>query len=89
MKNQNIILAAEEQFAREVILGIIVSRPVSIWKQFIPGMFIIDFLQRTGEIRRFTRYFMFPRKIALTSALTFINGEDKSHLTLIKRPMTL
>lgn len=62
------ITAAEEQFAREVTLGVVVQRPQSLWKALIPGMFIFDFLSRGAAIREYTRHFMYPRLQALELA---------------------
>ena len=70
-----IILNAEETFARRVALGAIVRRPVKPLLQLIPGMFIIDFLKRTHEIRRYSRYYLFPRKTALEAASRTVPGE--------------
>ncbi|MGD8290588.1 MAG: NF038143 family protein [Desulfobacterales bacterium] len=68
MKKYDIIEAAERQFAREVTLGIIVTRPLTAWHYLIPGFFIIDFLRRGSAIRRFTKQYMYPRKLAMDSA---------------------
>lgn len=78
MDNYDMILAAEEQFAREVILGVIVVRPLTVWHYLIPGMFIIDFLRRGSAIRQYTRHFMFPRKLALDAALAIAQRQDKT-----------
>lgn len=79
------VLFAEEQFAREVTLGVIVTRPLSVWHYIIPGMFIFDFLRRGSAIRQYTKHFMFPRKLAIDGAQALSQGEDKkalnSHLT--------
>jgi len=72
---ERIILDAEETFARRVALGAIVRRPVKPLLQLIPGMFIVDFLNRTREIRRYTRYYLFPRRMALEKAARSIRGE--------------
>jgi len=74
---ERIILHAEETFARRVALGAIVRRPVKPLLQLIPGMFIIDFLKRTQEIRRYTRYYLFPRKTALENAFRNIRSESR------------
>lgn len=73
----DIILSAEEQFAREVTLGVIVQRPLTVWHYLIPGMFIIDFLRRNSEIRRYAYHFMFPRKQALEAANLIAAGEER------------
>ncbi len=78
MDNYTIILSAETQFAREVTLGVIYQRPLSAWYYVIPGMFIIDFLRRGTAISRYTKHFMFPRKLAMEAARSLINGEEKS-----------
>ena len=84
MEKYDLILNAEAQFAREVTLGAIVARPPSAWSYLIPGMFIIDFLRRGSAIRKYTRHFMFPRKLALDAARAVSHGEDeasvRSHL---------
>jgi hypothetical protein len=76
----DIIVSAEEQFAREVTLGIIVTRPLTVWHYIIPGMFVIDFLRRGSAIRQYTKHFMFPRKVALNGAMAVIREEDKDSL---------
>ena len=78
MDNYTIILSAETQFAREVTLGVIYQQPLSAWYYIIPGMFIIDFLRRGTAISRYTKHFMFPRKLAMEAARSLINGEEKS-----------
>jgi hypothetical protein len=78
MGKYNLILSAEEQFAREVTLGAIVSRPPSAWLYLIPGMFIIDYLRRGSAIRKYTQYFMFPRKLAVDAARAIGQGEDEA-----------
>ena len=78
MEKYNLILSAEEQFAREVTLGAIVARPPSAWFYFIPGMFIIDYLRRGSAIRKFAKHFMFPRKLAVDAARAIIQGEDEA-----------
>ena len=76
MNNYDIIVAAEEQFAREVTFGVLYQRPLSVWYYLIPGMFIIDFLRRGTAIRRYTQTFMFPRKLALQAAHDVLRGYD-------------
>ena len=78
MENYNLILSAEEQFAREVTLGAIVARQPSAWLALIPGMFIIDYLRRGSAIRKFAKHFMFPRKLAVDAARAIIQGEDEA-----------
>ena len=68
---------AEEQFAREVTLGVIVTRPLTAWHTIIPGFFIVDFLRRGSAIRQYTKHFMFPRKLALDAAVAVTLEEDK------------
>ena len=77
MDKYNIIVNAEEQFAREVTLGVIVTRPLTAWHYIIPGMFIIDFLRRGSAIRQYTKHFMVPRKVALNAAVGEMQGEDE------------
>lgn len=76
-KEYDIILSAEEAFARSVALGVLVKRPLTAWHYLIPGMFIIDFLRRSSEIRRYSENFLFPRKLALDAAQNICNGEDR------------
>jgi len=68
MDKFEIISNAEQQFAREVTIGVLYLRPLSAWHYLIPGMFIFDFLHRTSAIRKYTETFMFPRKLALQAA---------------------
>ena len=76
-RKYDIIVSAEEDFARAVALGVIVKRPVSAWHVLIPGMFILDFLRRSSEIRRYTSLFLFPRKLALDVAQEASKGGDR------------
>jgi hypothetical protein len=78
MDRYDIITHAEEQFAREVCLGVVYLRPLSVWHYLIPGMFIIDFLRRGSIIRKYTETFMFPRKLALEGARSLSAGETRA-----------
>ena len=80
MDKYDIIVNAEQQFAREVTLGVIVTRPLTAWHYIIPGFFIIDFLRRGSAIRQYTKHFMFPRKLAMEAALAEMQGENKEAL---------
>ena len=77
MAKYDIIVNAEQQFAREVTLGTIVARPLTAWHTIIPGFFIIDFLRRGSAIRQYTKHFMFPRQLALDAAVAELQGEKK------------
>jgi hypothetical protein len=74
----DIILESEEALAREVALGVIVKRPPPLWLSIIPGMFIFDFLRRTAAIRKYTRYYLFICKQALTVAGWIHSETDKT-----------
>jgi hypothetical protein len=78
MEKYKMILMAEEQLAREVTLGVIVTRPLTVWHYIIPGMFIIDFLRRGSALRKYTEHFMFPRKTAIDAAQALAQGEDET-----------
>ncbi len=78
MEKYKMILLAEEKMAREVTLGVIVTRPLTVWHNIIPGMFIIDFLRRGSALRQYTRHFMFPRKLAIDAARALAQGEDEA-----------
>jgi hypothetical protein len=78
MENHKMILMAEEKFAREVTLGAIVTQPLPVWRNIIPGMFIIDFLRRTSALRKYTEYYLFPRKLAIEAAQAIARGEEKA-----------
>lgn len=78
MDKYDIIIAAEQQFAREVTLGVIYLRPPSGWQYLIPGMFIFDFLRRGSTIRKYTETFMFPRNLALEGARSLSAGETRA-----------
>ena len=78
MDRYDIITHAEEQFAREVCLGVVYLRPLSVWHYLIPGMFIIDFLRRGSIIRKYSETFMFPRKLALEGARSLSAGETRA-----------
>lgn len=77
MDKYDIIVEAEQQFAREVTLGVIVTRPLTVWHTIIPGLFIIDFLRRGSAIRQYTKHFMFPRQLAMDAALAEMQAENK------------
>lgn len=76
MQNVDLILKFEEAFAREVALGVVVTRPLKSWLYFIPGMFIVDFLRRQQCIRRFSAAYMFPRRQALSGAMALLEGVE-------------
>jgi len=78
MDKYEIILDAEQQFAREVTIGVLYLRPLSVWHYLIPGMFIIDFLRRGSAIRKYTETFMFPRKLALHAARDISGGNTRA-----------
>ena len=80
MENYKLILKAEEAMAREVTLGVIVTRPLTAWHYIIPGMFIIDFLRRGSALRKYTEHFMFPRKLAIDAAQALAQGEDETEV---------
>ncbi len=63
-----IILQEEERFAREAALSLLVTRPLPLWRTVIPGMFLLDFLERGKMIRRLRRHYMPPRMAALRAA---------------------
>ena len=78
MEKYKMILTAEEKMAREVTLGVIVTRQLTVWHYIIPGMFIIDFLRRGSALRKYTQTFVFPRKLAIDAAQALAQDEDKS-----------
>ncbi len=80
MDKFDIVENAEQQFAREVTLGVIVTRPLTAWHTIIPGFFIIDFLRRGSAIKQYTKYFMFPRKLAMDAAVAEMQGEKKESI---------
>jgi hypothetical protein len=80
MNNYDLIINAEEQFAREVTLGVLYQRPLSVWHYLIPGMFLIDFLRRGSAIRRYTEAFLFPRKLALQAANDLLAGDESTSI---------
>jgi hypothetical protein len=80
MEKYKMILMAEEKFAREVTLGVIVTRPLTVWRNIIPGMFIVDFLHREGALRKYSEYFLFPRKMAIDAAQALARGEEEAAL---------
>ncbi|MFQ5851984.1 MAG: NF038143 family protein [Candidatus Binatia bacterium] len=88
-KKSDIILFAEESFARAVTLGTVVKRPLSVWHYLIPGIFILDFLRRTSEIKSYTKHFLFPRKLAIDAARDLNDGEDrKSRLSPVENEIS-
>lgn len=68
------IVAAEEQFAKEVVLNVFYLRPPKIWQNLIPGMFLFDFLRRGRAVRRYTKKYMFARRLALDAARELSGG---------------
>ncbi|MCF8111830.1 MAG: NF038143 family protein [Desulfobacteraceae bacterium] len=63
-----IILREEERFAREAALSLLVTRPPPLWRTIIPGMFLLDFLERKKIIRLLRSSYMPPRTVALRAA---------------------
>jgi hypothetical protein len=78
MEKHKMILMAEEKMAREVTLGVIVTRPLTVWHYIIPGMFIIDFLRRGSALRKYTEHFLFPRRQAVDAARALAQGEAEA-----------
>ena len=78
MEKPKMILMAEEKMAREVTLGVIVTRPLTVWHYIIPGMFIIDFLRRGSALKKYTEHFMFPRKRAVDAAQALAQGQSEA-----------
>jgi hypothetical protein len=78
MEKPKMILMAEEKLAREVTLGVIVTRPLTVWHYIIPGMFIIDFLRRGSALKKYTEHFMFPRKRAVDAAQALAQGQSEA-----------
>ena len=74
----DLILAAEEAFARQVALGVIVTTPLSAFHYLIPFMFVFDFLRRNATIRHYTRHFMVPRRLAFAAASDIFNGQSQT-----------
>ncbi len=81
MEKKQIIANAEQQFAREVTLGVIVQKPPPVWQTLIPGMFIFDFLRRGSAIRQYSKHFMFPRKLAMDAAQALLGSQDKAGIS--------
>jgi hypothetical protein len=73
-----LILAAEEAFARQVALGVIVTMPQSAFHYLIPFMFIFDFLRRSSTTRHYTKHFLVPRRLAVDAAQDILGGEDRT-----------
>jgi hypothetical protein len=80
MDKYEIILNAEQRFAREVTIGVLYLRPLSVWHYLIPGMFIIDFLRRGSAIHKYGETFMFPRKLALQAARDLSAGTTRADI---------
>lgn len=80
MQQLDLIIKSEEQFAREVALGVVVTRPLKSWLYFIPGMFIVDFLRRQGAVRRYLNEYMAPRRPAIYAAKAIMEGEDSEQV---------
>ena len=82
----DMILAAEEAFARQVALGVIMTTPQSAFHYIIPFMFVFDFLRRNATIRHYTRHFLFPRMLALDAAQDILGGEDRTRRISVIEP---
>lgn len=80
MESTRSILKAEEAFAREVALGVVVTRPHKNWLCLIPGMFIFDFLSRQKAIRYYVNHYMAPRRLALDMAQAVLQGADPENV---------
>ena len=81
MDKYQIITSAEEQFAREVTLGVMIQRPLPALLYIIPGIFLIEYLRRGTAVRKYTKHFMFPRKLALLSAEAVLRDEDEHEIS--------
>jgi hypothetical protein len=79
-KNYNMVLNADESFAKAVALGVHIKRPLTSWHFLLPGMFLFDFLRRSSETKRYSALFLFPRKIALDGALDILDSEDRINI---------
>lgn len=66
MHNHDIIYGFEQQFAREVALGSILTEPQPVWSTMIPGKFVFDFLKRLKRIRTFSARYLFVRDLAFS-----------------------
>ena len=80
MQQFELILKSETLFAREVALGVVVTRPLNSWCYLIPGMFIIDFLRRQKAIRQYSRDYLFPRRHALYCAKELMDGISREQI---------
>lgn len=80
----NLIQSAEASLARRATLAEVVTRPINPWLQIIPGMFIFDFLKRTIEIRRYTNYYLYPRRLALDLSMNSIQGQQREQGLLLE-----
>ena len=79
-RNYDLILLAEDSFARAVALGIWVQRPLTAWHFLLPGMFVWDIINRRRAIQQYSTLFLFPRKLALDAALQTTGGKDRDAL---------
>ena len=81
MDHFTVIISAEQQFAKEVVLNVLYLRPPKMWQNLIPGMFIFDFLRRGRAIRRYTKKYMFPRHLALDAVRELSAGDGADMVT--------
>jgi hypothetical protein len=79
-RNYDLILSAEDSFARAVALGIWIQRPLTAWHYLLPGMFLWDIIKRRMAIQQYSALFLFPRKLALDAARQMIEGDDRNGL---------
>lgn len=82
LKNYNLILQNEENFARLVALGLWIKRPISPWHYLLPGMFIFDYLRRSAMVKNYSAAFLFPRQLALDLSLRVLEGAERKQLML-------
>lgn len=76
-----IILSAETALARRPTLADMVTRPINPWLQLIPCMFILDFLKRTAEIRKYSNYYVFPRRMGLEISQRHGQDDEPEHIS--------
>lgn len=80
MKNYNLILQNEVNFARFVALGLWIKRPISPWHYLLPGMFIFDYLRRSAMVKSYSSAFLFPRQLALDLSLRALEGAERRQI---------
>jgi hypothetical protein len=84
MEIYKMILMAEEKMAREVTLGVIVTRPLKVWHNIIPGMFIAQALVQDEDKATVFSHIENETRTWLNSLDLYTPGLLQAQLAVIK-----